>query len=198
MPPLTWEVFYFRQMNSEKNPWRILDEKLVYDNPWINLTHYDVINPTGGKGIYGKVHYKNIAIGTVPLDSEGNIYLVGQYRFTLNKYSWEIPAGGGPLGTEPLLSAQRELEEETGLKAGRWEKIIDMHLSNSITDECCIIFLARDLSLHYPKPEETELLSIQKISFDNAYQMVKDGNITDSLTVTAILKVKTMILEQLL
>lgn len=182
-------------MNPQKNPWQILDEKLVYDNPWINLTHYDVINPTGGKGIYGKVHYKNIAIGTVPLDNDRNIYLVGQYRFTLSKYSWEIPAGGGPLNTDPLLSAQRELEEETGLKAANWDKIVEMHLSNSITDECCIIYLARNLTQHHSRPEETELLSIRKIHFDEAFQMLLEGTITDSLTVTALLKLKTMMLE---
>lgn len=183
-------------MNAQKNPWQVLDEKMVYDNPWINLTHYNVLNPQGGKGIYGKVHFKNIAIGIVPLDSEGNTYLVGQYRFTLNKYSWEIPAGGGPLGTDPLLAAKRELEEETGLRAQRWEKIIEMHLSNSITDESCIIYLARELSHHDSNPEETELLTIQKIPFEKAYEMVNEGAITDSLTVAAFLKVKTMILEE--
>ncbi len=182
-------------MNTEKNPWKILNEKLVYDNPWINLTHYEVINPTGGKGIYGKVHYKNVAIGTLPLDHEGNTYLVGQYRFTLHKYSWEIPAGGGPLGSDPLLAAKRELLEETGLRAGRWEKIIEMHLSNSITDERCLIYLARDLTQHHSEPEETELLAIKKIPFEKAYEMVMQAVITDSLTVTAILKVKTMMLE---
>jgi 8-oxo-dGTP pyrophosphatase MutT (NUDIX family) len=182
-------------MNPQKNPWQILDEKIVYDNPWINLTHYDVINPRGGEGIYGKVHFKNIAIGIVPIDNEGNTYLVGQYRFTLNRYSWEIPAGGGPIGTNPLLAAKRELEEETGLRAQSWERIIEMHLSNSITDESCIIYLARELSHHESAPEETELLTVQKIAFEKAYEMVRSGEITDSLTVTSLLKVKTMMLE---
>src|ERR1700749_2172291 len=97
--------------NPEENPWQIVSEKNVYDNPWINLTEYQVINPSGNPGIYGKVHFKNLAIGVLPLDEEMNTYLVGQYRFTLNQYSWEIPEGGGAAGEHPLDSAKRELLE---------------------------------------------------------------------------------------
>src|SRR6476661_7194004 len=107
-------------MNEKSNPWKILGEKNIYDNKWINVTEYDVINPSGGKGIYGKVHFKNLAIGIVPLDEEFNTYLVGQYRFPLNQYSWEVPEGGGLLGDDPLSAAERELLEETGLKAAYW------------------------------------------------------------------------------
>src|ERR1700712_2599988 len=133
-------------MNEAHNPWQILTEKPVYDNPWINVTEYDVINPSGGKGIYGKVHFKNKAIGILPLDDELNTYLVGQYRFTLSEYFWEIPEGGSPLGTDILASAKRELLEETGLVAGEWTKLMDFHLSNSVCDEHGQIFLARQLT----------------------------------------------------
>ena len=176
----------------EKNPWKILAEKEVYDNPWISLTEYDVINPSGGKGIYGKVHFKNIAIGVLPIDEKGNVWLVGQYRFPVNLYSWELPEGGGPLEHEPLDSAKRELLEETGLKAGSWEKLLEMHLSNSVTDEKAIVYIARNLSQHNAEPEETEDLRVQKLPFETVFQKVMAGEITDSITVAAILKWKVM------
>jgi ADP-ribose pyrophosphatase len=182
-------------MIEEHNPWHIIDEQKVYDNNWITVTHYNVINPSKNKGIYGKVHMKNYAIGIVPLDEEMNTYLVGQYRFALNEYSWEIPEGGAPLDDEPLASAQRELLEETGLKAKQWERIQEMSLSNSVTDEKCFIFLARELSQHASAPEETEELVVKKVSFEEVYHMVRDGKITDAVTVAAILKIKVMMLE---
>src|ERR1700749_713022 len=118
--------------HPEHNPWQITGEKDVYDNPWINLTEYQVLNPSGKPGIYGKGHFKNIAIGILPLDDELNTYLVGQFRFAPDEYSWEMPEGGGPLGIDPLASAKRELLEETGLVAGEWIEIQRMHLSNSV------------------------------------------------------------------
>ena len=182
-------------MNEQQNPWQVLSKKLVYDNPWIALTEYDVINPSGGKGIYGKVHFKGLAMGVLPLDKELNTYLVGQYRFTLNQYSWEIPEGGGPLDIEPLESAKRELLEETGLVAKEWTPILTMHLSNSVSDEYGIIYLARQLIQGTASPEETEQLQVKKIPFEQAYQMVEKGLITDSMSVASILKVKLMLLD---
>jgi 8-oxo-dGTP pyrophosphatase MutT (NUDIX family) len=182
-------------MNENHNPWTILEAKDVYDNPWINVTEYDVINPSGGKGIYGKVHFKNFAIGIIPLDDERNTYLVGQYRFTLNQYSWEIPEGGGPHGIDILESAKRELKEETGLVAEEWLKLMDFHLSNSVSDEYGRIFLARKLKQEEAMPEETEQLVVKKVPFEEAYLMVDKGIITDSLSVAAILKVKILLLE---
>ena len=110
-------------MNTESNPWKIITSKQVYDNPWIQLTEYDVINPNGGKGIYGKVHFKNTAIGVVVLDDMMNTWIVGQFRFTVDQYSWEIPEGGGLIGVDPLIGAKRELLEETGLIADHWEPL---------------------------------------------------------------------------
>jgi 8-oxo-dGTP pyrophosphatase MutT (NUDIX family) len=182
-------------MNEQHNPWQIINHEDVYDNSWIKLTHYNVINPSGGKGIYGKVHFKNMAIGIVPLDAQINTYIVGQYRFPINMYSWEIPEGGGPLHDDPLDSAKRELLEETGLKAERWVKILDMHLSNSVCDEGCIVYVAAGLSQHAAMPEETEQLVIKKKPFDEVYQMVQTGKITDAITVAAILKTKLLLLE---
>ena len=182
-------------LHPEENPWQITSEKTIYDNPWINLTEYQVINPSGNPGIYGKIHYKNIAIGILPLDEELNTYLVGQFRFALGQYSWEMPEGGGILGIDPLDSAKRELLEETGLKAQNWIELQRLHLSNSVTDELSIIYLARNLEQFEAEPEDTEQLIVQKLPFENVYQMVCSGEITDAMTVAAVLKVQLMIIE---
>lgn len=181
---------------SEKNPWQIISGKNVYDNKWINVTEYDVVNPNGGKGIYGKVHFKNIAIGIVVLDADMDTYLVGQYRFTINEYSWEIPEGGGDLDTDPLESAKRELLEETGLVAHEWTPVLKMHLSNSVSDEYSIIYLARNLEQHTAMPEETEQLVVRKLPFQEAWEMVQEGLITDAMSIAAIQKVKWMLLDK--
>ncbi len=183
---------------DEKNPWTKLSQKHIYENPWISLTEYQVLNPAGGPGIYGLLHFKNQAIGVIALDEEMNITLVGQYRFPIEKYSWEIPEGGGPLGSDPLEGAKRELLEETGLKAGHWNELMRMHLSNSVSDEAAYIYLARDLSQHQASPEETEELKLMKLPFDKAYEMVCTGYITDSMSVAAILRLKIMISENAL
>ena len=177
------------------NNWIKLATTHHYDNPWISVTEDKVINPAGNKGIYGIVHFKNLAIGIVPMDQEGNIYMVGQYRYVSGSYSLEIPEGGGLLGIDPLDSAKRELKEETGLQAKTWEKLFEMDLSNSVTDERAIVYLATDLLQGEPDPEETEELSVLKIHLNEAYQMVLDGKITDSITVAAVFKMKIKLLE---
>lgn len=181
--------------HPEENPWQITAEKVEYDNPWINVTEYQVINPSGNPGIYGKIHFKNRAIGVFPLDDELNTYLVGQFRFALGLYSWEMPEGGGPVGTDPLASAKRELLEETGLKAAKWTEIQRLHLSNSVSDELSIIYLAQNLQQFEVEPEDTEQLIVKKLPFNEVYQMVCNGAITDAMTVAAVLKVQIMILE---
>ncbi|HZX74636.1 MAG TPA: NUDIX hydrolase [Cyclobacteriaceae bacterium] len=178
-------------MNSEhKNPWQTRSEKLVYENPWIRVEEHQVINPAGGNGIYGKVHFKNKAIGVVALDDQNNTWLVGQFRYPLNEWSWEIPEGGGPLGIEVLASAKRELKEETGLTALHWSEIARMHLSNSVSDEEGFIFLAEGLEPGEAELEETEAdMKVWKLPFSQALAMVMNGEITDSLSVMGILKV---------
>ncbi len=183
-------------MEEHKNPWQILSDKEVYDNKWINVTEYDVINPSGGKGIYGKVHFKNLAIGIIVLDDELNTYLVGQYRFVLNQYSWEIPEGGGPLKDDPLDSAKRELLEETGLVAYDWKLLMKMHLSNSVSDEYAFLYLARNVEQQTPMPEETEQIIVKKLPFEEAWQMMEDGLITDAMSIVAIQKIKWMLIHK--
>ncbi len=182
-------------MDEHHNPWQINGQKEIYDNPWIHITEFDVTNPSGGKGIYGKVHFKNRAIGIVVLDENMNTYLVGQYRFTINEYSWEIPEGGGPLTEPPLEAAQRELLEETGLKAVHWKKISEMYLSNSVTDELAIIFLATGLTQHAPMPEATEKLIVKKLPFAEVFQMVIHGKIKDALSAAAILYTNNLLMQ---
>ena len=175
-------------MKETENPWKTLDTRTVYDNPWIKVTESQVVNPSGKNGIYGVVSFKNKAIGVVPVDAEGNIYLVGQYRYTLKEYSWEIPEGGGPLGEDPLDTAKRELKEETGLEAKEWKNICRIHTSNSVTDEEGFIFMARDLVSGESEPEETEKLHVKKVSLQKAVAMVMNDEITDSLSIAGILK----------
>lgn len=173
-----------------RNSWTTISSEVKYDNPWINVTEYQVINPAGGKGIYGKVHFKNKAIGIIPLDENGNTWLVGQHRYPLNEWSWEIPEGGGSLEKNMLESAQRELKEETGFTAKKWTEILRTHLSNSVSDEEGFIFLAEDLEHGEAELEETEAdMKIWKLPFNEALDMVMTGKITDSLSVMGILKV---------
>ncbi len=183
---------------EETNPWKTLSSTQVYDNNWINLTEYQVINPSGGSGIYGKVHFKNLAIGILPLDDTGHTWLVGQYRYALDAYSWEIPEGGGPLGIDPLDSAKRELLEETGLTAQYWQEIQRMHLSNSVSNELAIIYIAKNLTMGEAEPEETEQLTLRKVPFEKAFEMVMAGEITDSMSVAAIFKTKLLLQQGLI
>lgn len=171
------------------NPWTTLSTREVYTNKWIQLTEHEVLNPSGGKGIYGKVHFKNKAIGIIPVDREGNTWLVGQYRYTLNEYSWEIPEGGGPMEADLLESAKRELKEETGLTANRWQLLMRIHTSNSVTDEEGFIFLAEELTEGISEPEETEGdLTVKKLPLHEAVTMVMNGEITDSMSMAGLLK----------
>jgi 8-oxo-dGTP pyrophosphatase MutT (NUDIX family) len=176
--------------SNHKNPWQTHAEEEKYNNPWISVTEYRVTNPAGKPGIYGKVHFKNKAIGIIPIDKEGNTWLVGQWRYPLNEWSWEIPEGGGPIGIEPLDAAMRELKEETGLTAKKWKLIQRVHLSNSVSDEEGFLFLAEDLEEGPHDREETEAdMLVRKLPFPEALNMVLDGRITDSLSVMAILRV---------
>ena len=178
-------------INEEiKNPWKTLSSEIKYDNRWITVIENQVINPSGGKGIYGKVHFKNKAIGVIPIDNELNTWLVGQYRYTLNEWHWEIPEGGGPMNDAPLESAKRELQEETGLTAKKWTQIIRLHTSNSVTDEEGFVFMAEDLEQGENSLEETEAdLKVWKLPVKEALDMVLAGKITDSMSVMGLLMV---------
>lgn len=185
-------------MNENINPWTILDSEVKYENNWIKVLHQNVLNPNGGKGIYGSVHFKNIAIGIVPVDEEGNTWLVGQYRFPIEEYSWEIPEGGSPEGEDILATAQRELLEETGIIAKKWTMISKLHTSNSVCREVAYIYMAEDLTQTESQPEETEQLQVRKVPLKEAYKMVLDDKITDSMSVAGILKTTILRFPELL
>jgi len=172
---------------EDKNPWRTLSSRMVYDNPWIRVREDQVVHPDGRPGIYGVVHYKNLAIGIVPIDAEGYVHLVGQHRYPLNQYSWEIPEGGCPEGEEPLAAAQRELLEETGLQAREWTLLGEAYLSNSVSDEKAIWFLATDLTRSKANPDGTEVLETRRMPFEDVMGMIERGEITDALSLVALL-----------
>jgi 8-oxo-dGTP pyrophosphatase MutT (NUDIX family) len=174
-------------MNPE-NPWITHSTRIVYENPWIRVTESEVTNPSGGRGIYGVVHYHNRAIGVLPIDEEGQTWLVGQYRYTLDTYEWEIPEGGCPAGETPLEAAKRELREETGLVATDYRLLLDdLALSNSVSDERATIFVATGLTQAAADPEETEDLRVRRLPLSEAIDMVRRGEITDSISVIALL-----------
>lgn len=179
-------------LKSESNPWQTLRRKNIYHNPWITVEEHDVMNPAGNETIYGIVQFSHYAIGILPVDTEGNTWLIGQYRYPVNEYTWEIPEGGGDIAIDPLISAQRELLEEAGIKAEKWTLLQELQLSNSVTDEYGFIYLAENLSFENPNPDEDEDLQVIKISLADAYQLVLNGAIKDSLTVIALLKAKIL------
>ncbi|UJP64814.1 NUDIX domain-containing protein [Mongoliitalea daihaiensis] len=176
-----------------KNPWTTLSKKLIYENQWISVSEHQVINPSSKPGIYGKVSFLNKALGIIPVDEEFNTWLVGQYRYTLDEYSWEIPMGGGLLTENVLENAKRELKEETGITANRWTEIMRIHTSNSVTDEEGFVFLAQELSMGIPEFEETEQLEIKKLPLKKALQQVMDGEITDAISIAGLLKVAKLL-----
>lgn len=175
------------------NTWKTLSSQLIYESAWIAVNKHETINPAGNPAIYSVVNFKNKAIGILPLSDEGYTWLVGQWRYPLNQYSWEIPEGGGPLGEAPVETAIRELKEETGIVAKKFTEIMQMHLSNSATDEHAFVFLATDLSFEEAEPEESEDLKVKKVHFEEAFNMVMNGEITDGISVAAILKVKFLL-----
>ncbi|MCX8112505.1 MAG: NUDIX hydrolase [Bacteroidia bacterium] len=178
---------------KKDNPWQTLSSRLIYENPWIALRENQIIDPSGRPGIYGVIHYKNLALGAIPIDNEGYTYLVGQYRYPLSEYSWEIPEGGGKIGADPLAEIQRELSEETGLKAHHWKLLLRMHLSNSVSDELALIYLAWGLETGEAHPESTEALDLLRLPLREAIHWVHTGRITDSLSVAGLLYVESLL-----
>lgn len=169
--------------------WKKLKSRTVWENDWMRILEDDVINPGGGKNQYGYVHFKGRAVAIIPLDNEDNVWLVGQERYTLNAWSWELPMGGAPLDEEPLAAAKRELKEETGLSAVEWTEIMHLHVSNSITDEEGVVYLAENLTEGEPDFEETEDIEIRKMPLAEAIAMVNNGEITDAISIAALLRI---------
>jgi 8-oxo-dGTP pyrophosphatase MutT (NUDIX family) len=174
---------------TKSGPWTRRNRRVAYENPWVTVWHDEVDRPDGSPGIYGVVHFAASAVGVVVLDASDRVLLVGQHRYALDAYSWEIPEGGVPAGESALDGARRELREETGVEATGWRELLRFHLSNSITDEGGVLFAARALRQGEPDPEPTEDLTVRWIPFDEAAAMIDDGRITDALTIMGLQRV---------
>lgn len=182
--------------DSQQNPWKTLSSAVRFENPWIRLVQNDVLNPSGGPGEYSVVHFKNQAVAVIPIDEENHTWLVGQYRYAVDSYQWEICAGGAPKGESPLECAKRELAEETGLVAEHWEPILEgLQLSNSITDERAYTYVARGLTLHEAAPEETEELKVRRLPLEEAIEMAISGELEDGFSVVSLMKLKHLMLR---
>ncbi len=190
-PPPDW-------LKPSGRPWRSLEERLVYQNPWISLSEHQAEAPTGAHTIYGVVSYRNLAIGILPIHDDGTVILVGQHRFAVGEYTWEVPEGGVPLGADPLDGARRELREEAGLEASEWRQAISYQLSNSVSNERGIAYIATGLSAVPVEPEATEELAMARVPFLEALEQAMAGRIQDVITVAILLRAYHMAREGLL
>jgi 8-oxo-dGTP pyrophosphatase MutT (NUDIX family) len=180
----------------EKPPaWKSGEGRVRFENPWLKLVEYDAVAPTGHQTHYGVVRFRTRAVGVLPLHGDGTVTLVGQQRFPLGNYSWEMPEGGVPFAEDPLDGARRELREEVGLVAADWREILRMELSNSTTDEQAVCFLARDFSETATDPDETERLDVVRVPFRTLLAEVVAGRVRDSMTVAAVLRAYHMARE---
>ena len=164
----------------------------MFDNPWMQITEQDATAPTGQPAYYGVIHFKNVGIAILPLHEDGTVTLVGQHRYISGNYSWELPEGGGMLSERPLDAAKRELAEETGLIASEWREILSFELSNSITDERGVGFIATGLSQGLAAPGETEVIRLARVPFLEALDQATNGNISDMMTIALLLRAYQM------
>jgi ADP-ribose pyrophosphatase YjhB (NUDIX family) len=177
---------------EDGDPWTITGVTRPFENEWMAIDTYAVIHPGGAAGAYSVVRPRRVAVGVLPIEADGSVHLVGQWRFPLGRYSWEMPEGGAEPGESALDCARRELEEETGLTAGSFIPALEMDLSNSLTDERAVMFLATDLKPGRAQPEATEVLRHRRARFRDVLARAVDGRIRDSMTVAAVLRAHHM------
>lgn len=177
---------------EDGDPWRVKATSIPFANDWFHVERNEVTRPDGAPGEYTVLRIRRLAVGVLPIDADGRVHLVGQWRFPLARYSWEMPEGGGEPGEAALDCAKRELEEETGLRAARWAQVLEMDLSNSLTDERAVIFLATELTQGALRPDPTEVLRRRSEPFAEVLKRVTDGHIRDAMTVAAMLRAHHM------
>lgn len=174
---------------TASGPWLRHSRRTAYENPWISVWHDEVSRPDGSPGIYGVVHFANLAAGVVVIDDQDRVLLVGQHRYTLDEWAWEIPEGGVAPDEAPLDGIRRELREETGVEAAEWVELARVDLSNSVTDERGILWLATGVRHGEAAPEPSEAIESRWLPFEEALAMTLDGRITDVLTIVGLQRV---------
>lgn len=178
--------------------WKSVGDETVFENPWMRISAHSATAPTGAPATYVVMRPKNLAAGVLPIHSDGTVTLVGQARFPLANYSWEMPEGGAPYDEDPLEGARRELAEEAGLAAGTWREVLRMELSNSVTDERAIAWLAWDLSEVATDPDPTEVIALVRVPFMSLIAEIDRGSVRDAFTVATALRAYHMAREGLL
>lgn len=173
-------------------PWRRLTSDVVYENPWIRVHHEKVLTPAGTPGIYGRVHFRNQAIAIVAIDADEHVFLVKQFRYARGHYSLEIPKGGGARDVEPLEIAKRELKEETGYSAAHWNHLLELQISNSVTDQIGHVFVAEQLTAGQQSLDDSEDIEVIRVPLKDAIAMACDGRITDDFSVVSLLRVAVL------
>lgn len=189
------EAYTHRMTNDweeDGDPWRVNSVRRPFENTWLALDEHQVTRPDGSPGTYTVVRIRRLAVGVLPIEANGDVHLVGQWRFPLQRYSWEMPEGGAEPGEDALECAKRELAEETGLRADDWRQVLEMDLSNSLTDERAVMFMALGLTPGTAAPEPTEVLRHRRAPFREVLTRVADGRIRDSMTVAAVLRAHHM------
>ena len=179
-------------------PWQDRGHRVVHDTAWMKITEHEAVAPTGREARYGVLRFKNVATGVLPVHADGTVTLVGQSRFARGNYSWEMPEGGAPFGEDPLVGAMRELAEEAGLKAGSWTLAVRVELSNSITDEVGLTWIAWDLTPVPPDPDPTEVITVVRVPFRQLLAEIERGSVLDALTVATAYRAYHMAREGLL
>jgi 8-oxo-dGTP pyrophosphatase MutT (NUDIX family) len=179
-------------------PWQDLGHRVVHETPWMTVTQHDAVAPTGRQVAYGVLRFRTVATGVLPVHADGTVTLVGQSRFARANYSWEMPEGGAPFDEDPLAGAMRELAEEAGLKAGSWKRALAIEVSNSITDEIGLTWIAWDLSPVPVAPDPTEVITIVRVPFTQLLKEIERGAVLDSFTVATAYRAYHMAREGLL
>lgn len=172
-----------------RNPWITNSSRVVYQNTWISVREDQVIRPDGNPGIYGVVEIRP-SVGVLAMNDREEVVLVGQWRYAMNRYSWEIPRGGSHPGeTDMLAVAQRELMEEAGVVASDWEPLGKVDICNGVANDVQSLFFARGLSATNRQLDPEEEIALEWRPFETVLSMAMDGRITEVCSIAAILKV---------